>query len=140
MLCTSPITSGYSTLLAHVCSYVMDLLFPSSRDDERLSQSTQDLVEARGTAISPAEGEGEGEEGKAATDPSEEDKEQTITLLNDRGPEDESGDAMELEEESRGEAEGEAGGGGASSLPPFPSKIQRFYFESDTLALKNNPE
>lgn len=63
----------------------------------------------------------------------------------------ESEDAAELEEEEGETKDGiniatkeeEIGGmesGPTSSEIPVPSKLQRFYFESDTLALKNNPE
>lgn len=62
----------------------------------------------------------------------------------------ESEDAAELEEEGETKdginvatKEEEIGGmesGPMSSEIPVPSKLQRFYFESDTLALKNNPE
>ena len=58
------------------------------------------------------------------------------------------GDAMEVVErasvqeeegEGRREAEGQATTTPSEAVAP-PTKLQRFYFESDTLALKNNPE
>lgn len=55
----------------------------------------------------------------------------------------ESEDAEEIETKD-GMVKGEEKGGMESGLTtseiPVPSKLQRFYFESDTLALKNNPE
>ncbi len=55
----------------------------------------------------------------------------------------ESEDAEEWTETKDGIVKEETGGmepGPTTSEIPIPSKLQRFYFESDTLALKNNPE
>ena len=55
----------------------------------------------------------------------------------------ESEDAEEWSETKDGIVKEETGGmepGPIASEIPIPSKLQRFYFESDTLALKNNPE
>ena len=55
----------------------------------------------------------------------------------------ESEDAEEWSETKDGIVKEETGGmepGPTTSEIPVPSKLQRFYFESDTLALKNNPE
>ena len=54
--------------------------------------------------------------------------------------------AMEAAERAGAREEGERGredtgkDNTVSKELPQPSKLQRFYFESDTLALKNNPE
>ena len=55
----------------------------------------------------------------------------------------ESEDAEESETKdgvAKGEEKGGMESGPTTSEIPVPSKLQRFYFESDTLALKNNPE
>lgn len=76
----------------------------------------------------------------------------TINRDNDRSSGDVGGDVMEVSEgaaveekeeertRSRGEREEGTKRDGPSTEVSLPSKLQRFYFESDTLALKNNPE
>ena len=127
----------------------MDPLVFSLGEDGSLSQSTQGLVKAEGIASTEVEGNkpsvGAAEEKPIAEADDEGEKEQereaVISLDDSRGLVDDIGDTMETADESKGEVEGEAGGEGPSSVPPCStSKLQRFYFESDTLALKNNPE
>ena len=127
----------------------MDPLVLSLGEDGSLSQSTQDVVKAGGIASTALEGDTPAvgpAEGKPTADVDDEgDKEQErepviISLDDSRGLVDDNGDTMETAEESKGEVVVEGGGEGPSSVPCSTSKLQRFYFESDTLALKNNPE
>lgn len=126
----------------------MDPLVFSLGEDGNLSQSTQGLIKAEGIASTVAEGDkptvGVAEGKPTAVVDDEGDKEQereaVISLDDSRGLVDDNGDTMETAEESKGAVEGEADGEGPSTVPCSTSKLQRFYFESDTLALKNNPE
>ena len=118
------------------------------RGDGSLSQSTQGLVKSEGITTTTAEEdkptavavEGNPTNKVDNEGSKEQDGEALITLDDSRGLVDDNGDAMETSEGSKGEVEGETGREGPSSGPCSTSKLQRFYFESDTLALKNNPE
>ena len=127
----------------------------SSLSSSSLSLSTHgSSVTADATAMATVEGGGppsyamSQEDDKA--DGGDEAMKDSGVSISGRSEGEECGDAMEVveradvqEEEEEGERRREAGGQGTTTSNEAaapPSKLQRFYFESDTLALKNNPE
>ena len=129
--------------------------------DASLSQSTQSSRETGDTTSTTIEGDESTLDSveESLTGVAEDDDEETTIKRNSRdiddhddagGLGDDCGDSMEVSEEAdvqKGEGVGEGGEekenvaeGPSSGEVPLPSKLQRFYFESDTLALKNNPE
>ena len=126
--------------------------------DASLSQSTQSSREIGDTTSTTIEGDESTLDSveESSTRVAEVDDEETPIKRNSHdyhdnagGLGDDCGDSMEVSEGAdvqKGEGVGEreekenVAEGPSSGEVPLPSKLQRFYFESDTLALKNNPE
>ena len=120
--------------------------------DVSLSQSTNEpgdttssTIEGDKSTLESTEGECEAKLSQCV-DRAEEERGDVISGDNDGSQGEDDMDICEESEdaqESSSLVEGERGGmesGPTISEIPIPSKLQRFYFESDTLALKNNPE
>ena len=134
----------------------MDSSTPVGRDAS-VSQPTQSLSESGGTTSTTIEGDRltlESTEGESAANLAQIIKREeggNVISQDDEGSQgeadmdicEESEDAEEVEMKDgvvKGEEKGGMDSGSTTSEIPVPSKLQRFYFESDTLALKNNPE